>query len=101
MFWGKGVGKGVSPLHQSKFAMSEILNTPFFIEKVAEENSVCPALGTGDARTTIMISVLCFAIQRLLPTPKQGYRRRSATPRRINNYILIDQFDAPFTRQLM
>ncbi|KAJ7857248.1 hypothetical protein B0H14DRAFT_2578399 [Mycena olivaceomarginata] len=40
MFGGKGMG--IPAVQESQFPLSDILNTPFFIEKVAEENSVCP-----------------------------------------------------------
>ncbi|KAF7350446.1 hypothetical protein MVEN_01349800 [Mycena venus] len=41
MFGGKGAW-GTPSVLESKYPLSDILNTPFFIEKVAEEKSVCP-----------------------------------------------------------
>ncbi|KAJ7755343.1 hypothetical protein DFH07DRAFT_821967 [Mycena maculata] len=41
MFGGRGIG-GTPSVLQSPYPMSDLLNTPFFIEKVVEEESVCP-----------------------------------------------------------
>ncbi|KAJ7839549.1 hypothetical protein B0H14DRAFT_3458609 [Mycena olivaceomarginata] len=54
MFGGKGMG--IPAVQESQFPLSDILNTPFFIEKVAEENSISEdrlEVSPGDAKDIV------------------------------------------------